>query len=182
MYDYYGYSSDSSDSYDDIGAIALDCEMVGDVNNRNVLARVSIVDEDLNVLYDTFVHPLVRIGNYRTFKTGITAQDVSNGRGFYRVQNEVRSFLDRAYAIVGHSLHHDFAALQIDIDEYDDKIQQIQKFPLFVRIGRRLCGGSTPGLRTLTQHFLGYDIQQGPHCSIEDATASMKLFLKFMSN
>ena len=49
-------------------AVALDCEMVGcgEDGKRSVLARVSVVNEDGNVVLDTFVAPGERVVDYRT--------------------------------------------------------------------------------------------------------------------
>ena len=40
-----------------IGYCAIDCEMVETVGSANALARVSVVDEEGNVLIDEFVVP-----------------------------------------------------------------------------------------------------------------------------
>lgn len=43
-------------------AVAIDCEMVGIGDGRdNMLARVSIVDENGQCLYDTFVKPMEKV-------------------------------------------------------------------------------------------------------------------------
>lgn len=41
---------------------------------------------------------------------------------------------------------------------------------------RRFANGKTPGLRTLSNEFLKYGIQQGLHSLVEDAQAAMALF------
>lgn len=43
--------------------VAMDCEMVGigPGGREDMLARVSIVGEDLNVLYDSFVQPTQKV-------------------------------------------------------------------------------------------------------------------------
>ena len=48
--------------------LALDCEMVGvgADGKRSILARVSIVNEDGNVIMDKFVAPTERVTDYRT--------------------------------------------------------------------------------------------------------------------
>ena len=54
-------------------AVALDCEMVGcgEDGKRSVLARVSVVNEDGNVVLDTFVAPGERVVDYRTRVSGV---------------------------------------------------------------------------------------------------------------
>ena len=56
------------------GYAAIDCEMVETLCCENALARVSIVDEKCNVLYDTIVIPPGgQVVTYRTRYSGITA-------------------------------------------------------------------------------------------------------------
>lgn len=49
------------------GAVALDCEMVGGGSDGsiNICARVCLVDEDENVLLNTYVQPLLPVTDYR---------------------------------------------------------------------------------------------------------------------
>ena len=54
--------------------VAIDCEMVATNQDLNALARVTIVNENCNVLLDEYVVPEGRITDYRTRYSGITAQ------------------------------------------------------------------------------------------------------------
>uniref|UniRef100_A0A7I4EPK2 C2H2-type domain-containing protein n=1 Tax=Physcomitrium patens TaxID=3218 RepID=A0A7I4EPK2_PHYPA len=53
------------------GAVALDCEMVGGGSDGsiNICARVCLVDEDENVLLNTYVQPLLPVTDYRDTAT-----------------------------------------------------------------------------------------------------------------
>ena len=65
--------------------ISLDCEFVGlydPANNHgeHSLARVSIVNYHGAVVLDTFVAQRERVGDWRTWVSGVRAEDVKNGR------------------------------------------------------------------------------------------------------
>ncbi len=47
--------------------VALDCEMVGvgPEGERSALARVAVVNQDGNVLLDTFVRPKEKVTDFR---------------------------------------------------------------------------------------------------------------------
>ena len=63
--------------------VAIDCEMVATVEDINALARVSVVNENCNVLLDEFVVPESRIRDYRTRYSGITPQILKErGKGW----------------------------------------------------------------------------------------------------
>jgi len=61
--------------------VGIDCEMVGTEGNRSSLARASIVNYNGIVIYDKYVRPNDRITDYRTWVSGIYANDlkVENG-------------------------------------------------------------------------------------------------------
>jgi DNA polymerase III epsilon subunit-like protein len=56
--------------------VALDCEMVGAgyKGKHSILARVTMVDWDHNVILDEFVKPQRPVTDYRTFVSGITPE------------------------------------------------------------------------------------------------------------
>lgn len=51
---------------------AVDCEMCMTATNKSELTRISIVDEHMQVVYDTYVKPYNPITNYLTKYSGIT--------------------------------------------------------------------------------------------------------------
>lgn len=113
-------------------AYAVDCEMVGinRAGETQMLARVSIVNEMLQIVYDKYVkpqHPVsdlakimqitrwenFQVVNYRTSNSGIKESNVVNGEIFEKVQMEVADRL-RGRILVGHALQHDLAALRLE--------------------------------------------------------------------
>lgn len=78
------------------------------------MARVAIVDENLDPVYHTFVRPKKPIKDYLTKWSGITPE-LLNGvtKGIKDVQDEIRKLLPPDAIIVGHSVHGDLYALQV---------------------------------------------------------------------
>ena len=66
-------------------AVCLDCEMVGigDMGMDNMLARVSIVNQLGQCLYDKHVQPAETVVDYRTAVSGVTAEHLENGWIFF---------------------------------------------------------------------------------------------------
>lgn len=152
--------------------VALDCEMVADENGQDMLARVSIVDFNLECIYDKFVKPTSKVVDYRTRFSGIRAQDIENGEDFAKVQQEVRALLHNKF-LIGHGLRNDLNVLQ-----FGHHLKLIRDTSMYKPF-REISDGKTPSLRKLAQHFLGESIQEGEHNSIQDAAAAMKLYKKF---
>ena len=59
----------------------MDCEMVGvgETGQTSVLARVSIVNNYGNCVYDKFVKAKETVTDYRTAVSGVRPQDMKNG-------------------------------------------------------------------------------------------------------
>lgn len=150
--------------------LAMDCEMVSNKKDENMLARVSIVNYNLECIYDKFVKPTEVVGDYRTKVSGIRPENIANGEDFQVVQKEVRDLL-RKKILVGHALHNDFRVLGFTHNwKY---IRDTAKYKPF----REANGGKSPSLKKLTETLLKEKIQDGEHNSIEDARAAMKLYL-----
>lgn len=62
--------------------VAIDCEMVGvgPDGETSALARVSIVNFHGAVVLDTYVKPMEKVTDYRTFVSGITPKHLVNGK------------------------------------------------------------------------------------------------------
>ncbi len=62
-------------------AVCIDCEMVGigEMGLDNMLARVSIVNQLGQCLYDKYVKPTEPVVDYRTSISGITEENLQNG-------------------------------------------------------------------------------------------------------
>ncbi|KAK6038057.1 exonuclease [Cooperia oncophora] len=92
--------------------IALDCEYVGGGTDGrdDLLARVSIVNEEGKIVYDKYVKPRERVTDFRTSVSGIRPENIAKGLPFGVVQMEVAKILkDRV--VVGHALNNDFRVL-----------------------------------------------------------------------
>jgi RNA exonuclease 4 len=98
--------------------LAMDCEMVGVGPDgiMSALARVTLLDWDGNVILDTFVRPEEVVTDYRTFVSGITADDLlvrsEHVMDFKSCRNLVLSYI-KGKIVIGHGLKNDFHALQI---------------------------------------------------------------------
>ena len=150
--------------------IAIDCEMVwvSQDGKKRILARVSLVNKSGDCIYDKFVKPTKKVVDYRTPWSGIRPADIENGEDFRVVQHEVAEYL-RGRVLVGHSLKHDLRALFLDHpmhDQFDTALHP----PFLAGFGDK-----TPSLKYLAEQFLGLNVQEGEHSSIEDARAAMKL-------
>ncbi|XP_059177292.1 RNA exonuclease 5-like [Physella acuta] len=148
---------------------ALDCEMCLTSIRQNELTRVSIVAENGDLLFDSFVKPKNRIINYLTRYSGITKEILDPVKTTLEdVQNEIRRLLPADAILCGQSLNCDLLALKM-FHPY-----VIDTSIIFNMSGNRKVKA---GLRKLTQFFLGRTIQANPsgHCSTEDAIATLDL-------
>ena len=59
----------------------MDCEMVGvgEDGEDSILARVSIVNQFGQCVYDKFVKPTDTVTDYRTHVSGVRKQDMEDG-------------------------------------------------------------------------------------------------------
>ena len=91
--------------------LAIDCEMVGigPSGYTSRLARVSIVNYDGEIVYDTHVKVDEPVTDYRTFVSGITAEDLQSESAvtFDEAQSQVMSLIQDKI-LVGHGLKNDF--------------------------------------------------------------------------
>eukprot|EP00435_Cladocopium_sp_Y103_P019957 s459_g4.t2 len=154
--------------------VAMDCEMVGvgPSGTRSVLARVSIVDCEGNVLLDKYVRPNEYVTDFRTPITGITKAT------FYREgvisEDEAREMAAKVMEgkiVVGHSLQNDFQALLLSHPHVlirDTSLYRPLRPP-----GQK----KTPSLRKLALHWLQEKIQDGTHDSIQDAKTALRLYM-----
>jgi len=165
---------------DVLGYCAIDCEMVETIDCQNALARVSIIDEQCNILLDQYVIPPGgEVVTYRTRFSGITEKIIRlHGIPFKKVQERVQSITDR-YRIVGHTIKNDLETLQlrpknpvidiVDIEELRTKFEAVMEYD---------TGKEKIGLKRLSAALLMRMIQESDsgHSSVEDAIATMELF------
>ena len=78
---------------------------------RSILARVSVVNDDGNVILDTFVAPTERVTDFRTKVSGVRPQDIkgAGALSFKEVQRKMAEILkDRVLVGAGCKLNPDF--------------------------------------------------------------------------
>lgn len=156
---------------------ALDCEMCLTAIGDNELTRISIVDEQHNVIYDTLVKPYNRIVNYLTRFSGITPKmmrDVT--KRLDHVQEDLRQLLPDDAILIGQGLNNDMHAMKM-MHPYI-----IDTSVIFNITGER---SRKTKLAVLSNQFLEERIQENSagHCSSEDSLACMKLVqLKLENN
>ncbi|XP_058797392.1 RNA exonuclease 5 [Phymastichus coffea] len=170
----------TKDEYDEVNSkspmFGIDCEMCRTTIGCLELTRVSIVDEKLDIVYDTLVKPDNKITDYLTQYSGITEMMLENvTTKLSDVQKFIKEFLPANAILVGQSLNSDMHALKM-MHPYI-----IDTSVIFNITGDRY---RKTKLKTLVQEFLNENIQKGRsgHCSTEDSQASMKLVLLKLAN
>jgi len=158
--------------------IAMDCEMVGvgEGGKRSMLARVSLVDWDGNVLVDTFVAPTEHVTDYRTFVSGIYPHHLVSPQAmnFQACRTLVLNWLIKKPILVGHGLVNDLEALRLTHPWY-----HIRDSATYLPFTKPCCRGACPKrLRDLASEELGISIQRDgdAHCSVVDARTVMELY------
>ncbi|XP_054263023.1 uncharacterized protein LOC128986602 [Macrosteles quadrilineatus] len=151
--------------------IAMDCEMVGvEIGvNKNMLARISLVNSNGDCVYDKFVKPTEPVLDYRTKVSGVRPRDLENATDFKIVQKEVSDIL-KSRILVGHALKNDLKVLYLSHPKHS--MRDTSKFKKFRE-------GKTPALKKLAKKYLGATIQEGEHSSVQDAFAAMQLYKMF---
>lgn len=144
--------------------------MVECYSHQSVLARVSVVNLFGHPIFDSYVEPPAKVTDYRTKYSGIRRCDLENAPSFETVQKQV-SKLIKDRIVVGHAIHNDFSALKLSHPV--DKTRDTSHY-----YGRHYFLGKTPSLKKLSQSLLGITIQKGEHDSVQDAQATMKLYVK----
>ncbi|KAI8097563.1 uncharacterized protein BX664DRAFT_257633 [Halteromyces radiatus] len=154
--------------------IAVDCEMVLTASGSS-LARVSLLDENGQVLLDEYVLPDEPILDYLTEFSGITKKIMDETTcSLRRAQKHFRKLVDHNVILIGHSLDSDLKALQVAHPYCADTalLYDSKRGPPF-----------RPALRSLAKHYLKRNIQENDlnrtglgHNSAEDARATMDLF------
>jgi RNA exonuclease 4 len=144
---------------------------VGFKGSRSILARVSLVNFNGHVLYDEYVKPVEKVTDYRTWISGIKPHHISNAPDFKVVQSKVAEIIkDRI--LIGHAISNDLQALMLTHPRHLIRDTSIYK-PF-----KQYAKGKHPSLRSLARHLLGLNIQDGSHCSVEDAKVTMMVYKK----
>jgi DNA polymerase III epsilon subunit-like protein len=157
----------------------------GSDGTLDVCARVCVIDEQENILFEAFVKPLLPVTQYRYETTGIRPEHLRDGvsttvkNAQRRVEElllngeqqpwKVRTSRGRARLLVGHGLDHDLDALGMDYPAYLKR--DTATYPPLMKT-RKLSNS----LKLLTLKYLGYDIQTGHQHPFEDCLAAMRLY------
>ncbi|XP_042424355.1 RNA exonuclease 4-like [Zingiber officinale] len=164
--------------------VAIDCEMVGGGSDGSLdlCARVCIINEDENVIFHSFVQPIIPVNDYRYELTGISQEHLASASPLLDVSNKIEEILyngepswkarldgGKARILVGHDLEHDLNCLRISYP--DHLIRDTAKYRPLMRTN--LVSHS---LKYLTKTYLGYEIQTGIHNPYEDCVAAMRLY------
>eukprot|EP01103_Thecamoeba_quadrilineata_P006112 TRINITY_DN15837_c0_g1_i1.p1 TRINITY_DN15837_c0_g1~~TRINITY_DN15837_c0_g1_i1.p1 ORF type:complete len:525 (+),score=136.14 TRINITY_DN15837_c0_g1_i1:78-1577(+) len=147
---------------------SIDCEMCQTLDNKRELLRVTLIDEDLKVIYDTLVKPAHPVIDFRSNITGITEADLESiTTTLADVQEKISTILDSSSILAGHSLNYDLHSLQlIHTRVLDTSLLYSNPFT-----------PSKHSLKDLASKFLNKIIQVNKHDSIEDAVTAMELCL-----
>ncbi|XP_059847067.1 RNA exonuclease 1 homolog [Hypanus sabinus] len=152
------------------GVFALDCEMCYTKQGLE-LTRLTVIDSDLKVVYDTFVKPDNKVIDYNTRFSGVTEEDMTNTTITIRdVQAVLLNMFSAATILIGHSLESDLFALKLI---HSTVIDTAIVFP------HRLGLPYKRALKNLMADYLKRIIQDNVegHDSSEDACACMELMI-----
>lgn len=159
--------------------VAIDCEMVGCGchSSRSMVARVTIVDWNNNILFDTYVKPTDEVTDYRTHISGITS-DHLNGSNAITLDNCRQTVIDTIQdkIVIGHALKNDLHVLGISHPWH--QIRDTAKYKEFMQV-RFQDGILWPRkLKHLVKEKLNQDIQEygKPHSAFEDSVAALNLY------
>ncbi|KAL7397437.1 hypothetical protein ABVT39_022185 [Epinephelus coioides] len=150
------------------GVFALDCEMCYTKQGLE-LTRVTVIDSELKVIYDTFVKPESKVVDYNTRFSGVTEEDLESTTITLRdVQAVLLSMFSAESILIGHSLESDLLALKLI---HSSVVDTAIVFP------HRLGLPYKRALRNLMADHLKRIIQDNVegHDSSEDASACMEL-------
>ncbi|XP_076237746.1 uncharacterized protein LOC143181256 isoform X2 [Calliopsis andreniformis] len=152
------------------GVYALDCEMSYTTQGLE-LTRITVIDDDCNVVYETLVKPQNAIIDYNTRFSGITEESMKDvTTTLLDVQATLLTMFSEKTILVGHSLESDFKALRL---LHDTVVDTSVMFP------HKNGYPQKRALKNLCSEYLRKLIQNdvGGHDSKEDAVACMELIL-----
>lgn len=174
--------------------IAIDCEMMQS-NIGQVLGRVSIVNYEGEIIFDTFVcypEPII-ITNTDEKYSGIAWNDIDPQNGA-RPFSEVQAYLVellRDRIVIGHDIQKDLKVISVDLPSQILRLQGVAlrltpiSFDMTIRDTQKCSryrqyanhgANQGPSLKNLALGVLGRPIKQGRVSSVEDAIATMEVY------
>ncbi|XP_049310106.1 uncharacterized protein LOC125778047 [Bactrocera dorsalis] len=164
----------SSKTPADTKVYALDCEMCYTDRGLEV-TKVTVLGYDGRVVYDHFVRPTVKIVDYNTRFSGVTASDLcqnknKNLKTLKEVQKDLLQLIDADTILIGHGLENDLRVLRI---VHKKVVDTAYEFPHPLGFPYRRS------LKSLTKKYLKREIQCGNegHDSLEDTQACLELMM-----
>jgi len=174
--------------------IAIDCEMMQS-NIGQVLGRVSVVNYEVETIFDTFVcYPEpINITNTDEKFSGIGWNDIDPQNGaqsFSEVQAHLVELL-RDRIVIGHDIQKDLKVISMDLPAHIQRLQGVAlwltpvTFDITVRDTQKCSryrqyanrgAHQGPSLKNLALEVLGRSIKQGRVSSVEDAIATMEVY------
>ncbi|CCH60488.1 hypothetical protein TBLA_0C06960 [Henningerozyma blattae CBS 6284] len=156
-------------THDGSHIFALDCEMCK-AEEGLVLTRVSVINFNMTVVYDTLVKPDVPIIDYLTEYSGITEESLKNVTTKLKdVQKKLLEIISSDDILIGHSLQSDLRVL---------KLRHPRIVDTAVSFDHKAGPPFKPALKYLANEFLSKDIQNKSklgHDSIEDSNTCLEL-------
>lgn len=153
---------------DDYGIYALDCEMCYTTHGLD-LTRVTVINSECKVVYETFIRPLHPIIDYNTRYSGITEEHLYGvTTTLLDVQATLLTMFNSKTILIGHSLESDCKVLKLI---HDTVIDTSVLFP------HKMGPPYKRALRNLSSEYLKKIIQNSVdgHDSAEDAIVCMEL-------
>jgi RNA exonuclease 4 len=156
-----------------IDVVAIDTEMVRcETSEKEVVfiaAQVSLVTLKGETLLNTYMKPALAIVDYNTAFSGITAAKLQSAPSLSEVRERVLGII-RNKLLVGHAVSNDLASLGIVHPLH--LVVDIQRIPMIQNLFKK----PQPKLKLVSKVLLHRDIQNGSHCSLEDAKATADIF------
>lgn len=143
--------------------VAIDCEMMICKNGKQ-LGRITILDNNGSVIYDTYIRPQSEVVDYLEKYSGLNSINTGNGVDMSQMHRDILEIVGTTTFLVGHGLENDLEAMNF----YTEKL--IDTSYLFLS-----SEGYKIKLSQLSKKLFGSVIQEKSHSSKEDAFCCLKL-------